>query len=107
MKQNVASNRPLWVGLLCGERSSQRSACGCASHSEGGIDRPAGTAIAAATGSGLQSVQRARIDRGSAPLLVTAGLVLTTSREAADQAPRSPFEADLRGAEARGLSYYP
>ena len=31
---------------------------------------------------------------------------LTTSREAADQAPRSPFEADLRGAEARGLSYY-
>ena len=32
---------------------------------------------------------------------------LTTSREATDQAPRSPFEADLRGAEARGLSYYP
>ena len=31
---------------------------------------------------------------------------LTTSREAADQAPRSPSEADLRGAEARGLSYY-
>ena len=32
---------------------------------------------------------------------------LTTSREAADQAPRSPSEADLRGAGARGLSYYP
>ena len=74
MKQNVASNRPLWMGLLCGKRISQRSACDCASHSERGIDRPAGTAIAAATGSGLQRVQCARIDRGSAPHLVTAGL---------------------------------
>ena len=74
MKQNVASNRPLWVGLLCGKRISQWSACDCASHSEGGIDRPAGTAIAAATVSGLQSVQSARIDRGSAPHLVPAGL---------------------------------
>ena len=74
MKQNVASNRPLWMGLLCGKRISQRSACDCASHSERGIDRPAGTAIAAATGSDLQSVQCARIDRGSAPHLVTAGL---------------------------------
>ena len=31
---------------------------------------------------------------------------LTTSRGAADQAPRSQCEADLRGADARGLSYY-